>query len=451
MKGKLYIGGLALLSAAALAAVTVNEGPYKLVVSNTVQTAEFATEAACIAERDVRIASQPLNVTRTYRCQRTFTAVRTADPVPTPVNCAGSWSQPVVSEWLPLVCSNGTQTQTSTRTFTVTTQPSNGGLSCPTSPEVTTSTRTCTVDPEEPPPTGNDSNGAWNSKNFANGPYRINFNLPGSYTQQSGPYPIWLTGGATHANLPGAWDGTNYAHIFPPTSQGTYSAIGALGGIAMPNGGAVKSASFRWEFRTGDSYASDQQRANGHKFSLIHIANSRVNGSIGLARVMLNMQHTHDNTGCATVGIAAGTVTEYNHKSNSGQWTQDSNPNGTNDLVRWCDVAKTIPGNPQTTVIPPGEWVTMEIFVDVRNSTSAKMCITVTRRNGQVPLNQCIPWRFDSNWSISGQENINDANVIGGYWSNVPPRTAGSYFDLANLTVAVGNTSQIGPKANFRQ
>eukprot|EP00943_MAST-04B_sp_MAST-4B-sp1_P003727 g3727.t1 len=51
-------------------------------------------------------------------------------PSPSPVNCAGSWSS-----WS--ACSGGTQS----RTYTVTTQPSNGGTACPSSPE----SRSCTA------------------------------------------------------------------------------------------------------------------------------------------------------------------------------------------------------------------------------------------------------------------------------------------------------------------
>lgn len=69
-------------------------------------------------------------------------------PPPAPVNCAGTWSAPTVTT---SACVSGSQTVTSTRLFTVTTAPANGGASCPVSPEVTSSHVACT--PPPPPPT----------------------------------------------------------------------------------------------------------------------------------------------------------------------------------------------------------------------------------------------------------------------------------------------------------
>lgn len=65
---------------------------------------------------------------------------------PAPVDCAGTWSA-----WTPTAewgaCVGGTQTRPESRTFTVTTQPANGGLACPASPETRTASQSCTVEP----------------------------------------------------------------------------------------------------------------------------------------------------------------------------------------------------------------------------------------------------------------------------------------------------------------
>lgn len=82
-------------------------------------------------------------------CHAATVTVTPVPPPPTPVHCDGTWSAPVETV---SACVNGSQTVTSARTFSVTTQPANGGNACPASPGVTTTTRSCTVEP--PPPTG---------------------------------------------------------------------------------------------------------------------------------------------------------------------------------------------------------------------------------------------------------------------------------------------------------
>lgn len=61
-----------------------------------------------------------------------------------PVDCQGTWSSPTVTYG---ACVNGSRSKTSTRVFTVTTPPSNGGAACPASPEVTVTTEACNAPP----------------------------------------------------------------------------------------------------------------------------------------------------------------------------------------------------------------------------------------------------------------------------------------------------------------
>lgn len=86
---------------------------------------------------------------------RTYTHVcgstPTQPPPPTAVPCAGTWSAWTGGAWS--ACVGGTQTRQETRTFTVTTQPANGGTACPASPETRTASQSCTV-AEQPPPAG---------------------------------------------------------------------------------------------------------------------------------------------------------------------------------------------------------------------------------------------------------------------------------------------------------
>jgi hypothetical protein len=84
-----------------------------------------ATLAKLIAERDRLLALQPV-----------------------PVDCVGTWSAwTTVAGSCSACTSSGTQTCTEQRTFTVTTQPANGGQACPASPETRSVTQVCTPPP----------------------------------------------------------------------------------------------------------------------------------------------------------------------------------------------------------------------------------------------------------------------------------------------------------------
>jgi hypothetical protein len=404
-----------------------NVSPY-----STGATAEAAW-AHCLA----RIAAQPAG-SSTYTCTTPrYVAQVTPDtppppPPPTPVDC-------VVSAWDPWVpgtwsaCANGTQSRTETRQRIVMTSPQNGGASCPALTETRTVSQACTVTPPvepppPPPPSSGETVGAWSQRGFAQ-PFRVSM-LPGSY-------PVWTSGGASHENRAGGWDGGNVARFYPPTSDGSYSAIGALNGITSPSG-AVKTLSVRWEFLAGPTYASNQTTANGHKFIIVHVP-----GSGGLKRPMGNWMQTLDGTGCAVFAIGAGTVLQFNHKGSTPHWY----PQG-GDRFRICDTPRTISG---TTVVAAGEWLSMEYFVDVRSPTSAHMRAIVTRRNGQTLLDYPVAWTYDSNWRVTGDENANEVQVLGGYYSGTAPRSAGNYFELAGLTIATNRGAPLGPRAGFVQ
>jgi hypothetical protein len=64
-----------------------------------------------------------------------------------PVDCQGTWSAWTTTNLT--TCDNGQRIRTEQRTFTVTVQPANGGLACPTSPETLVSNEACTVQPPE--------------------------------------------------------------------------------------------------------------------------------------------------------------------------------------------------------------------------------------------------------------------------------------------------------------
>lgn len=423
---RILIGAFALaMTAVAFAATSFNDGPWKLYVSGTPQSADYATAGDCDIALRARANTQPLNVSRTYRCQRSTTAVRTADPPPQVVNCAGTWS-----EWTPTsdwgTCESNIETRTIQRTFNITQQPQNGGTACPASPEVDAEHRPCGEDP--PPPPGNEVVGTWGNRVFNNGvPYRLNM--------ADGAYPVWANNGATHTNMAGSWDGGNFARFTPPTGQGSYGAIGALAGINNPSGGDTKTLSIRYEFRTGPTFASSLRAANGHKFLIAHVFGN------SLYRPMINMQGTlMDSLACVTPAVAAATVSQYNHKTAQADWW----PNG-RDSLRWCDSALSVAG---TTVIPPGEWVTVELFIDVTNAATAKQRLTITRRDGQVPLNYEIPWTYDSNWGIDGNEDASEVQVLGGYYSNVDSR-AGNHYDITGVTFTVNGNAPIGPRTGF--
>lgn len=122
---------------------------WKLVRSNQVQAANYASPQACL---DALYAAQVSSGQQvTFRCQTTI--VRTG-AAPAPVNCAVSnWGAWTGGTWS--ACSNGQQSRTETRARTITTQPANGGTPCPALTETRTAMQACTVTPPPQTATGN--------------------------------------------------------------------------------------------------------------------------------------------------------------------------------------------------------------------------------------------------------------------------------------------------------
>jgi hypothetical protein len=71
-------------------------------------------------------------------------------PPPAAVDCqVSAWSLASVTPWG--ACTAGSQTRTETWTRTITTQPANGGLACPTLSETRTATQACVMPPPNDP------------------------------------------------------------------------------------------------------------------------------------------------------------------------------------------------------------------------------------------------------------------------------------------------------------
>lgn len=73
--------------------------------------------------------------------------------VPDPVDCVGTWSDPVRVPGSETACVDGSRTYQARRDFAITTPPDFGGVACPSSPEITTQPEPCTVTPPPLPPT----------------------------------------------------------------------------------------------------------------------------------------------------------------------------------------------------------------------------------------------------------------------------------------------------------
>lgn len=127
----------------ALAAITADvvPGPWDLYRATAIEVQDLPTLEACVQ------AAKDIGLTRKYTCRTraNVSVVVTVDPPPA-VNCAGVWN-----DWLPdgewSACANSLRTRPEQRNFTVTTAPANGGVACPSSPELRTVNQACQSPP----------------------------------------------------------------------------------------------------------------------------------------------------------------------------------------------------------------------------------------------------------------------------------------------------------------
>lgn len=272
--------------------------------------------------------------------------------------------------------------------------------------------------PVEPPPAAGETVGPWSSASFSQ-PFRINM--------QSGSYPLWLAGGARHENLAGAWDGSRFARIYPPTSEQTYGGIGTL------NVPASRSLSLRWEMRAGPTYASGGQGFVDNKHVIIHTQNGN--------RPMFNIQSTSPTTPrCLQAAIAQGTVKQFYQNSVGGVPGGGFAGEG-NEMFRWCDTA-TRNGD-----VAAGEWITISIHVSCETTlhSTGHIRAAVWARGGRRLADWWIPWNWDPPARCT---NMVSVEGIGDYYNGRGNGAAGTYFDIAGVTVAV-NQGLLPPRAGF--
>ncbi len=263
-------------------------------------------------------------------------------------------------------------------------------------------------------PTAGETVGAWSAATFEK-PFRI--------SMEPGSYPVWVAGGATHQNLDGAWDGGRFARITPPTSPQTYGGIGAFD---LP---ASRSVSLRWEMRTGPTFASGGQDFDDNKHVIVHTSNGN--------RPMFNLQSA--GGGCLQAAIGQGTVKQFNQRAVGGR------PAGhfrgeRNHVFTWCDKARS-------GAVVPGEWITIVFDASCETTlhSSGHIRAQVYRRSGKI-ADWWIPWNYDSParcTEITGIEGIGD------YYNGRGDGAAGTYFDIAGVTIST--TGPLSPRAEFLQ
>lgn len=269
-----------------------------------------------------------------------------------------------------------------------------------------------------PPPTGGggETVGNWSQATF-NGPFRI--------SMQAGSYPLALSGGARHENLPGAWDGGQVARIYPPTSDQLY---GGIGGFPLPAG--TSSVALRWEMRTGPTYASGGQAFDDNKHVIIQTQNGN--------RPMFNIQAA--GSGCLQAAIAQGTVKQFNQSSVGGNPPGGFRGEG-NYRFRWCDSGSS------ANTVAAGEWVTVSLHVSCATTlhSSGHIRAVVTRRGGTVLADWWIPWNYDPPARCT---NMTYIEGIGGYYNGHGNGNSGTYFEISGVTVAL-NAGLLPPRAGF--
>jgi hypothetical protein len=259
--------------------------------------------------------------------------------------------------------------------------------------------------------------GPWKSAEFSR-PFRIDM--------KEGSYPVWIDGGATHANMSGGWDGGSFARITPPTSEQTYGGIGAF---KLPDG--VKSLSLRWETRFGPTFASGGRNFDDNKHVIFHTQNGN--------RPMMNLQTT--GRGCLQMAIAQGTVKQFDQSTKGGKRQGFFRGEG-DEVFRWCDTASS------KSDIPANEWVSIELHISCEKTLhpSGHIRAIVYRRTGPV-ADWWIPWNYDSPAECT---EITDVAGIGGYYNGFANRADGTWFDISGVTFAI-NREPLGPRAGFLQ
>lgn len=270
------------------------------------------------------------------------------------------------------------------------------------------------IDP--PPPTAGETVGSWNQATFGQ-PFRI--------SMESGSYPVWVAGGARHENLAGSWDGGRVARIYPPTGGQTY---GGIGGFTLP--AAAQSLSLRWEMRTGPTYASGGQGFDDNKHVIFHTQNGN--------RPMFNLQSA--GGGCLQAAIAQGTVKQFNQNAQGGSPAGYFRGNG-DHRFRWCDA-------PGTGVVSAGEWITISLHVTCANTLHASGSIraVVSRRGGTVLADWWIPWNYDAPARCT---NFTGIEGIGDYYNGSGNGAAGTWFDIAGVTIATNRAAPLAPRVGF--
>lgn len=258
--------------------------------------------------------------------------------------------------------------------------------------------------------------GNWKSAEFSR-PFRIDM--------KDGSYPVWVTGGATHTHQTGAWDGSPFARITPPSSEQSYGGIGAF---KLPEG--ANTVSLRWESRFGPTFASGGQNFDDNKHVIFHTQNGD--------RPMMSLQSA--GRGCLQMAIAQGTVKQFDQTSKGGRRQGLFRGEG-NEVFRWCDTARS------KIEIPAGEWFSIELQVSCEKTLhpSGHIRAQVHRRSGLV-ADWWIPWNYDEPARCS---EITDVEGIGDYYNGFARRADGTWFDIAGVTIAINQPDLLGPRAGF--
>jgi hypothetical protein len=230
----------------------------------------------------------------------------------------------------------------------------------------------------------------------------------------AGTYPVWVAGGAKHSNLAGAWDGGRFARLTPPTGSQTYSALGAFD---LPH---TKSLSIRFEMRTGPTWASGSAEMVDLKFLILMTQDGK--------RPMMNFKTVGR---CAIMAVGAGTVKQFNQTTREPDWHHELN----HAKVYWCDRASDAPARKR--VVLPGEWVSVIFHVSSGESIRG----IISARDGSVLADWSIPWNYDSNWTRGS--DINQLQVLGGYWNGHGNSAPGTYLDIAGVSFETGNRAPL--------
>lgn len=393
-----------------VAAVTVTPSTVTLLDSSGRAISRgHATVSACAAAAEARGMG-------TYYCDPLRSRVDvTADPPPSPVDCAVSdWSAWSAGAWS--ACSAGTQSRTETRTRSIVTQPANGGAACPVLGETRTVTQPCTV---TPPPTS----GAWFSADFTNpNGGRYNFGY------------VYPTGSWANTHMPtGRWDGGPAAHVRFAAGQSQYSAGWATQAIPMPAGTTV--AYIRMAVRFDDDWRWNQ----GFRNKMVLFGHTTSQGAATQSRLILYMLEPGANLG-GSLGFNPGggalAYTQPAYFGLSGNWSSYGGQYGSISPTRnigWTAGGPALVSyGSNSAAAPPGPgaapplngWYFLQWRVEAAEGNAYRFTLWANN-NDQSRPQQSAMYYNSSEGSGFGNAGWAAGAAIGGYVDTAPTISSG--------------------------